>query len=285
MDALGDQNSILLAGASFQETCDMACALGGADMVLTSPPYDDARSYGNDVSWSFKDYQALGDSILLALKPGGHCLMVLDSPVREWRKGFGTERGFTPWRVMLDWAERVGFRVPDRLAYGRMGAPGRYEGRFRNDWEPLLWFQKPGERGFFDKDVISKPGVSGAYAGRSASNRGSDQEETQSRRLTSGTAAEQGLKRPGTYWDQGCITGIIQASKVDHPAQFALPFAEDAVRCFCPPNGLVVDPFLGSGTSAVAAKKQGRRFLGGDLFGNEAGLSWAEITMERLKRQ
>jgi hypothetical protein len=42
-----------------------------------------------------------------ALKPGGHCLMVLDAPVREWRKGYGTERGFLPWQVMLDWAERV----------------------------------------------------------------------------------------------------------------------------------------------------------------------------------
>ena len=37
------------------------------------------------------------------------------------------------------------------------------------------------------------------------------------------------------------------------------------MRCFCPPDGLAVDPFVGAGTSAVAALEHGRRFHGGDL--------------------
>ena len=37
------------------------------------------------------------------------------------------------------------------------------------------------------------------------------------------------------------------------------------MRCFCPPDGLAVDPFVGAGTSMIAALEHGRRFHGGDL--------------------
>lgn len=96
-------------------------AATNCDLVFTSPPYENARTYGNDVSWTFEDYQRLGDAAYAALKPGGNVLMVLNGPVRQWRKGKGTERSFMPFKVMLDWAERIGFRVPDRLVYGRRG--------------------------------------------------------------------------------------------------------------------------------------------------------------------
>jgi DNA modification methylase len=257
---------------------------GEADLVVTSPPYDDARTYGNNVSWTFSDYQALGDAIYLALKPGGHALVVLDSPVREWRKGFGTERGFTPWKVMLDWAERVGFRVPDRLAYGRQGVPGAYLGRFRNDWEPLLWFQKPGAKGYFDKWAIAEDSK---YPQKKtqASNRRVD--GTLSTRIRSGRAVEENKTHRSTFWSYGNIGKghePKEAEETDHPARFCERFSEDVVKCFCPPGGLVIDPFLGSGTSAVAAVRHGRNFIGGDLFNNDEGKSWAEVSYQRLAK-
>lgn len=133
-----------LLRADYRVTLAASAEMGGADLVLTSPPYADARTYGADVNWTMDDYAALGDAVYAALRPGGHALVNLDAPVREWRPGFGTERGFHPWRVMLDWAERVGFRVPDRLVFGRKGLPGDTIGRFQCGWEPLLWFQRPG---------------------------------------------------------------------------------------------------------------------------------------------
>ena len=151
------QDRATLYQADYRVTLGHAAAAGGADLVLTSPPYCDARTYGSAVNWTDADYAALGDAVFAALRPGGHALINVDAPVRGWRPGFGTERGFHPWRLMLDWAERVGFRVPDRLAFGRMGLPGQYAGRFRNDWEPLLWFQRPGADGWMDKKSIAAP--------------------------------------------------------------------------------------------------------------------------------
>jgi hypothetical protein len=243
----------------------------------------DARTYGASVSWTMADYRRLGDHVKPALKPGGHCLMVLDAPVRAWRKGYGTERGFLPWHVMLDWAERVGLRVPDRLAYGRMGTPGKYLGRFRNDWEPLLWFQRSGaDTSFFNRWSLArkvKP-----FAGRLSSNRRPDGWH---RRYTTGKAAAEGWAHRGNLWQYGNVGHghDTEGEDTGHPARFFSGFAEDAVRCFCPPAGLVCDPFTGSGTSAVAAIKHGRRFLGGDLLNRQTdGKPWADIAMDRVRQ-
>ena len=201
----------------FEANLRRAVDLGGADLVLTSPPYMDARTYGADVSWKFEDYVRLGDAIFLALKPGGHCLMVLDGPVREWRKGYGTERSFIAWEVMLDWAKRVGFRVPDRLIYGRRGTAGEYRGRFKNEYEPLLWFQRPGAVGYFDKWPLASE--TQPYAGQNAKCTRPD--GIYERRVT-GRAAEQGLAHRGTLWWYGHIGASHDKAgeETKHPARF-----------------------------------------------------------------
>lgn len=253
-----------LMQADYRET--LAAVAGQADLVLTSPPYADARTYGMGCNWTDADYASLGDAVFAALKPGGHALINVDAPVREWRKGFGTERGFHPWRLMLDWAERVGFRVPDRLAFGRMGIPGEYPGRFRNDWEPLLWFQKPGAVGWFDRWALIEKSTQGRYVGSAHRNSTPNGVRVS---VAQGKAAEEGLKHRGSFWDYGLSgnghTGAPDIEAENHPARWPFKLAEDIVRCFCPPDGLAVDPFVGAGTSAAAALEHGRRFHGGDL--------------------
>jgi DNA modification methylase len=281
-----EQSIVGLWQADYAETLQRVADLGGADLIFTSPPYADARTYGNAVDWKFEDYQRLGDFIKPALKPGGHCLLNLDAPVREWRPGYGTERGFHPWKVMIDWAERVGMRVPDRLAYGRMGMPGRYEGRFRNDWEPMLWFQRGCESGWFDKAPISDAAKYPERGGLAGSR---NSKGVVSKRIRSGDAVDNGLVRRGTFWDYGAGGNLLNddaLSSVQHPARFCLRLASDVVRCFCPPGGMVVDPFLGSGTTMIAALDHGRRFAGGDLFARTTdGMPWVEVAREVARKR
>lgn len=270
-----------LLQADYRETCTYVAEQGGADLFAFSPPYCDARTYGADVSWGDADYAALGDAVFAALKPGGHALVNVDAPVREWRKGFGTERGFHPWRLMLDWAERVGFRVPDRLAWMRDGAPGAYEGRFRNDWEPLIWFQKPGTDGWLDRWALA---TKTATMSKRASNRRSD--GTLHIRQASGKAADEGWRHRGTVWEASNKQGQTGAPDIEdagHIARWPYRLAEDLVRCFCPPDGLVCDPFTGAGTTAAASIAWGRRFIGGDLFARqEDGKPWIDVAADVL---
>jgi DNA modification methylase len=64
-----------------------------------------------------------------------------------------------------------------------------------------------------------------------------------------------------------------------HPAQYPEALAEWIIRLLCPPNGVVLDSFLGSGATAAAAKATGRRFVGTDIDPR-----YVEIARARLRR-
>jgi hypothetical protein len=274
----------VIAIAGYAATLEAVAQEGGCDLVLTSPPYENARSYDADVAWEWKDYHDLGRWTFSALKPGGWCLMVLDGPVRTWRKGMGTERSLTPFRVLLDWADNVGFRVPDRIAYGRFGIPGEYKGRFRNDWEFCFWFQRPGAEGHFDKWAIAEEARRGPQVGNVCRDMQPDG-KVRERRQT-GKASELGLKQRGTLWNYNSVGNgqeEPEAIATKHPARFSTRFAEDVIKCFSAPDALVCDPFVGSGTTAVASVRNGRRFVGGDLLARkEDKKPWAEVSHERV---
>lgn len=265
---------------SFEDT--LAACGGKADLVFTSPPYENARTYSNDVSFTLADYQRLGDCVWDALRPGGQCVLNLSGPVRDWR-GLGSERSLTPWRVMLDWTDRIGFRCPDILAYGRKGAPGAYGGRFRQDWEPAFWLVKPGGDVFFDKQHMAVEGE-GTY-NRKITNR----EVDGTRYERTSTSAV--ITHRGTLWqyNMGYGHNDPELDKSGHPARFALRFAMDGILTFCPPEGTVCDPFTGAGTTALAAVCTKRHFIGGDLFTNDEGIPWADvatkIAQDQLDRQ
>jgi site-specific DNA-methyltransferase (adenine-specific) len=55
------------------------------------------------------------------------------------------------------------------------------------------------------------------------------------------------------------------AEREDHPTQKPLEIVERMVLASCPPGGIVLDPFMGSGTTAVAATRHGRGFVGFEL--------------------
>jgi DNA modification methylase len=225
------------------------------------------------------------------LKPGGHALINLDAPVRDWTgDGRGTERGLHPDRFKIYAHDTVGFRLPDRLAFGRQGLPGEYAGRFRNDWEPLLWLQKPEGEPYFDKWAIASQSVSD-YTATVAHQRMND--GGLRLRQASGKAMAEGVKHRGTLWDYGMVahgqTGAPDIEEAGHPARWPYKLARDIVVCFCAPGALVCDPFLGAGTTMIAALEEGRRFIGGDLGARQTdGRPWvdvaADLWAERLRQ-
>lgn len=267
--------------ADYRDTLAAVAAAGGADLIAFSPPYCDARDYGMRVAWGMADYAALGDAVFAALKPGGNAIVNVSAPVRDWAgDGRGTERGLHAFRLAIDWHDRVGFRTPDHLAYGRDGVPGRWSMMFRSGWEPLWWFQRPHGEGYFDPNSIARPAVSAGtlqkkYTGRS---------KAHSRYvLNGGTWVTPDHKLPTSLWQYGRPNCTTDSS---HPARWPSALAEDIVRCFCPPGGLVCDPFVGSGTTALAALVSCRRFVGGDLgFREHDTALWVTVTNSLLEEE
>lgn len=256
-----------------------------ADLIVTSPPYVYARdpsAYGVENPWMVQDDRDLGDAMFAALRPGGTAFVVVGSPVRKWRKGHCTERGLEPVRWLLDLVDRVGFSCPDVLMFKRLGLPGAYAGRFRNDFEPVLWLQRPGGESIFDKGPLDGLAVDPKRRGR-ASARNSD--GTIAVRERSGDAVERGVKRRGTVWEYNVKPGASPGlDALGHPAPFPIKLAEDAVACFSRPGDLVLDPFSGRGTTALACARLGRRFAGGDLGHDKHGRPWADVARDLVGR-
>ena len=264
---------------SFEETL-LACeALGGVDLIITSPPYPDARpgQYGGDASHDFAwpDYQRLGDHVARALKPGGFCAVNIDGPVRFWRsKKIGSERSLIAFKLAIDWAERVGLRYVEHCAYVRDGAPGLFGDRWRSGWEPVHVFQRPGVAGHFDVNGLHVPSVS---AGR-----------TNKRRRYRAAARPVAIDCKGIRTvapTKSLTTAIVTdgGAGSDHPAAFRDWLADAFVLCYSPPGGLVCDPFMGSGTVALSCARNGRSVIGGDLGERETdGKRWADIARERV---
>jgi DNA modification methylase len=73
---------------------------------------------------------------------------------------------------------------------------------------------------------------------------------------------DQSSIRPNVYYGDSYRQGIRANEKVDHPTQKWLPMVLYLVETLCPPDGIVIDPFMGSGTTGVACMMLGRKFIG-----------------------
>jgi hypothetical protein len=252
---------------------------GGMDLILTSPPYPDARkveAYGAEFDTSMTGYQKLGDAVFEALKPGGVCALNIDGPVRIWRPELGeSERSLIAFKVAIDWAERVGFRYVEHCAKLSEGRPGLFGPRWRGGWEPVHVFSRPGAAPHFDHRGLQIPaknaGVHCTGRARTGDGFGKNNSYTQGafRSLSSAIDCD---ANPGTI-DQ------------DHAAPFSSALSDACVLCYSPKGGLVGDPFVGSGTVAFACHRHGRRFIGGDLGTRERdGRKWADIVTDGLRQ-
>ena len=88
------------------------------------------------------------------------------------------------------------------------------------------------------------------------------------------------FRQPGPNlppWSLDSIRGAGRSKDTGHPWEQAAAEAQQLIETFTQPNGLVVDPFLGSGSTALGAQAAGRRFVGADIEQR-----WVDLTLERL---
>lgn len=74
------------------------------------------------------------------------------------------------------------------------------------------------------------------------------------------------------------------ARKNPHPAPFPTELADNCVLTCCPPNGIVYDPFMGSGSTAVSAAKFGARYIGSEISADYCEMAYKRIHDEEKIR-
>jgi len=233
------------------------------DIIVTSPPYDSIRDYKG---FSF-DLHATGKEIHRVLKEGGIAVMV----VQDQTKNFG--KTLTSFKTIVDWCDNIGFKLFETVIYRKYGAEGAWwNKRFRVDHEYMPIFLKGDRPQYFDKTHLKIPSKHG---GKTLTGGGT--------RLTNGIRINTRpikinlMKCRGTIWEY-MTAGDGSRLKHEHPATFPNQLPYDFIQCFCPPGGIVLDPFVGSGTTTVAAKNLGRKYIGIDI-----AKEYCDIAEKRMK--
>ena len=221
------------------------------DLVVTSPPYDQLREYDGNLTF---DLHKTGEQVYRILKDGGIAVMV----IQDQTKDFG--KSLTTFRTVIDWCDNIGFKLFETVIYRKNGSEGAWwKHRFRVDHEYMPIFLKGKKPQYFDKEPIK---VLSKHGGKVMS--GSGSRRTDGKTNPTVTRPINMTKCRGTVWDY-LMAGDKNPLKYQHPAVFPDQIPYDFIQVFSPPNGIVLDPFMGSGSTAVSALKLNRNYIGFDI--------------------
>jgi site-specific DNA-methyltransferase (adenine-specific) len=225
---------------------------GSIDLILTDPPYNLGKDYGNSSDQqSVEDYLAWTeqwiDIALPKLKANGSLYIFL-----TWR--FAPEI-FVMLKKRLTMMNEI---IWDR----RVPSMGGSTRSFSSVHDTIGFFVKRKDY-YFDLDAVRIPYDAATKKARSRS-------------IFVGAKWLEVGYNPKDLWSVSRLHRE-HAERVDHPTQKPLEIIERMLKASCPPGGVVLDPFMGSGTTALAAKRLGRHYAGFEL--NPA---YCEIIQQRL---
>jgi len=237
---------------------------GSVDMVLTSPPYDNLRDYGKDFTgWGDHIWKPCLDEIYRTIKEGGVCVWVVaDATIK------GSETG-TSFKQAL-YAKDIGFNLHDTMVYQKTKiVPMDYKcNRYYQGFEYMFIFSKGKPKTCNYIKVRSKhAGKKAISINRKPSGEmRSDRVEKQKGRLVSE------MKTKGNVWEYS------SKSSKGHPATFPEKLAKDHIISWSNEGDMILDPFMGSGTTGVACKNLNRSFIGIEMDDK-----YFEIAKERIE--
>ena len=251
------------------------------NLVFGSPPYENARDLKDDpfpvlkgqawVDWMAEVYLA---SLRVS---SGLVAYVVQGRTRNYKWSA------TPVLLAAD-LHRKGVHLRDFLIYHRVGIPGSGGPDWlRHDCEYILCATNGGRLPWSDNTAMGHPPK--CPPGGPMSNRYSDGKRHNRNRKPNGSREVReykppALSNPGNLISIGPVGGDNMGSKLAQQSESPFPesLARFIILSFCPPNGTVLDPFCGSGTTCAVAKKENRKYIGIDIRKSQVVLSRVRLT-------
>lgn len=245
------------------ETLDLLRQLPdeSAQLVITSPPYNLAKEYERNRRRSTEEYVAEQAPVIAecvrVLRQGGSLCWEVGNHVADGR--------ILPIDLLLypTFAAHTALALRNRIVWHfehGLHCAKRFSGRY----EVILWFTK-GDAYAFDLDPVRVPQK---YPGKRA---------WKGAKVGEYTGNPLG-KNPGDVW----IFPNVKANHIEktiHPCQFPIELVERFVLATTAPGDLVVDPYMGVGTTACAAVLHGRRAAGADIVSEYVALAKRRIQL------
>jgi DNA modification methylase len=220
------------------------------DMILTSPPYDNLRTY-KGFTW---DFESIAKESFRVLKQGG---------VLVWVVGDATVNGsetLTSFRQALYFVDACGFRMHDTMIFAKNGKePNIHHPRYLQSFEYMLVLSK-GEVKTFNALVEANK-----LAGKKHGGHTKTQKNGAKGHWGSATKYAEVSKRNNIWlYNTGNATSDDDIA-FEHPAPYPETLAHDHIFSWSQPGDIVLDYFSGSGTTAKMARNMGRQFIGCDI--------------------
>lgn len=263
------------------------------DLAFTSPPYEGQRTYEAGMPGGGK-FRLRGQAWVDWLAPivveccrvsRGLVCVNISSPVKDFRYSPAVEWLVADltriWGVVCGpspycWRKRAG--IP--------GSGGRHY--HRRDWEPVYCFCLPdrlplawSDHLAFGKPPTHEPGGEFNTRGRN----GARVRSTAHTKRRANGSLKTRIYHPPMIANPGnviatTVGGGHLGTKLAHKGEAPMPekMAERFIAWYCPPGGVVLDPFLGTGTTAAVAVKHNRRAIGFDVRASQV-----EIATQRMK--
>lgn len=235
------------------------------DLTITSPPYDNLRKY-NGFEWNFED---LAQELFRITKDGGVVVWVVGDATIN-----GSETG-TSFKQALHFKD-LGFNLHDTMIYKKNKVPvydPRHH-RYKNDFEYMFILSKGKPKTFNPiKDVPVKS---------------MGKKTRVQQRLPDGSFRRDRVIRRGKWQARGVIweyvTGLEDKVAYKHPAVFPEKLAEDHILTWSNPGDVVLDPFVGSGTTAKMSLLNGRNYVGIDISEEYCGIARKRVELAGEER-
>ncbi|MBC8472192.1 MAG: site-specific DNA-methyltransferase [Planctomycetes bacterium] len=242
------------------------CELDSIDLTVTSPPYDNLRTYNNSSTWGWAEFSAIAAGLWRVTKPGGVVVWVVgDATIK------GSETG-TSFKQALYFKE-VGFNLHDTMIYKQKGTGAK--GSCYSYWQGFEYmFVLSKER---PKTVNRIADKIGKYAGKKSWGKGKT-EDRGNRSLSRHTNSMISIRDNVWEYVVGFQNSTTDRIAFDHPAIFPEKLAHDHIISWSNEGDTVFDPFMGSGTTGKMAKQLNR-----DFIGIEIDKEYFEIAKQRIE--
>jgi DNA modification methylase len=242
------------------------------DLVVTSPPYADRRkdTYGGVhpdeyVRW----FLPIADELWRVLdRKGSFVLNIKERVVNGERHTYVIE-------LILEMRKRGWLWTEEYCWHKKNCYPGKWPNRFRDSWERCLHFTKERQFSMY-QDAVMVP--VGDWAETRLKNLSATDRMRDESRVSSGLGknVSNWLGRRLVY-PTNVLHMATECSNQAHSAVFPVGLPEWFIKLFTQEGGIVLDPFMGSGTTAVAAKSLGRDYVGIEVVEEYVEQAWQRI--------
>lgn len=220
------------------------------NLTVTSPPYDDLRSYNNNIDqWSFEKFQGIARELYRVTKNEGVVVWIVNDATIK-----GSETG-TSFKQALYFKD-CGFCLHDTMIWQKP-SPFQHKNRYIQDFEYMFVFSKGAKKhANLIRDRKNK------WAGTQV--HGTERQRDGNTKNLSETQKSKCVKEYGArfnIWD----LPPDKNNKTGHPAVFPVQLAIDHIRSWSNEGDTILDPFMGSGTTGVACVTTCRNFIGIEL--------------------